>query len=104
RFRDCLLVGGPTTLIFHPIAWLLVTLVLLRADIGEIEGGRQYFNEEYRKLGSLSRGERIVLAVFFAAAGFWIFSPLLKSMTVAGVKPLTGLTHAGTPLLAPIAP
>ena len=102
-FVDWLLVGGPFTLIFLPIAWLLVTRVLFRADIGEIEGGRQYFNEEYRKLGSLSRGERIVLAVFFAAAGLWIFSPLLKGLTVAGVKPLTGLTDAGIAMLAAMA-
>jgi solute carrier family 13 (sodium-dependent dicarboxylate transporter), member 2/3/5 len=102
-FVDWLLVGGPFTLVFLPIAWLLVTRVLFRADIGEIEGGRQYFNEEYRKLGSLTRGERIVLAVFFAAAGLWIFSPLLKSMTVAGVKPLTGLSDAGIAMLAAMA-
>src|SRR5262249_26464181 len=36
-FVDWLLVGGPFTLIFLPIAWLLVTRVLFRADIGEIE-------------------------------------------------------------------
>jgi solute carrier family 13 (sodium-dependent dicarboxylate transporter), member 2/3/5 len=102
-FVDWLLVGGPFTLVFLPIAWLLVTRVLFRADIGEIEGGRQYFNEEYRKLGSLTRGERIVLAVFFAAAGLWIFSPLLKRMTVAGVKPLTGLSDAGIAMLAAMA-
>jgi solute carrier family 13 (sodium-dependent dicarboxylate transporter), member 2/3/5 len=102
-FVDWLMVGGPFTLVFLPIAWLLVTRVLFRADIGEIEGGRQYFNEEYRKLGSLTRGERIVLAVFFAAAGLWIFSPLLKGMTVAGVKPLTGLSDAGIAMLAAMA-
>jgi sodium-dependent dicarboxylate transporter 2/3/5 len=102
-FLDWLLVGGPFALIFLPIAWLLVTRVLFRAGIGEIEGGRQYFNEEYRKLGSLSRGERIVLAVFFAAAGLWIFSPLLKGVTVAGVKPLIGLTDAGIAMLAAMA-
>src|SRR5262245_43552854 len=55
-FVDWLLVGGPFTLIFLPIAWLLVTRVLFRADIGEIDGGRQYFKAEYRKLASLSRG------------------------------------------------
>jgi len=41
--------------------------------------------------------------VFFAAAGLWIFSPLLKGLTVAGVKPLTGLTDAGIAMLAAMA-
>ena len=77
-FFDWLLVGGPFTLIFLPIAWLLVTRVLFRADMGEIQGGRQYFDEEYRKLGPLTRGEKVVLAVFAFTAFLWIFSPLLK--------------------------
>jgi len=102
-FFDWLLVGGPFTLIFLPIAWLLVTRVLFRADIGEIAGGRQHFDEEYRKLGPLTRGEKIVLAVFSITAFLWIFNPLLRSWAVAGVKPLAGLSDAGIAMLAAIA-
>jgi sodium-dependent dicarboxylate transporter 2/3/5 len=80
-----------------------VTRVLFRTDIGEISGGRRYFEEEYRKLGGLSGGEKVVLAVFAVTALLWIFSPLLKSMTVAGVKPLTGLSDAGIAMLAAMA-
>jgi solute carrier family 13 (sodium-dependent dicarboxylate transporter), member 2/3/5 len=99
-FFDWLLVGGPFTLIFLPIAWLLVTRVLFRADIGEIAGGRQHFDEQYHKLGALTRGEKVVLAVFTVTAFLWIFSPLLKSVEIAGVKPLTGLSDAGIAMLA----
>ena len=102
-FFDWLLVGGPFTLIFLPIAWLLVTRVLFRADLGEIEGGRRHFDEEYRKLGPLSRGEKIVLAVFSATAFLWITSPLLKGIVIAGVKPLAGLSDAGIAMLAALA-
>ena len=99
-FTDWLLVGGPFTLIFLPIAWLLVTRVLFPADIGEIEGGRRHFDEQYRKLGALSRGEKIVLAVFAATAMLWIASPVLKEIVVAGVTPLGGLSDAGIAMLA----
>jgi solute carrier family 13 (sodium-dependent dicarboxylate transporter), member 2/3/5 len=102
-FVDWLLVGGPFTLVFLPIAWLLVTRVLFRTDIGEIAGGRQHFREEYAKLGRLSAGEKIVLAVFSVTALLWIFSPFLKGVTVAGVKPLTGLSDAGIAMLAAMA-
>src|SRR4029450_8949926 len=54
-FVDWLLVGGPFPLVFLPIAWLLVTRVLFRTDIGEIAGGRQHFHEEYDKIGRLRR-------------------------------------------------
>jgi sodium-dependent dicarboxylate transporter 2/3/5 len=99
-FFDWLLIGGPFTLVFLPIAWLLVTRVLFRADLGEIAGGRQHFAEEYRKLGPLGRGERTVLVVFSITAFLWIFKPLLRGIAVAGVKPLAGLSDAGIAMLA----
>jgi solute carrier family 13 (sodium-dependent dicarboxylate transporter), member 2/3/5 len=99
-FFDWILVGGPFTLIFLPIAWLLVTRVLFRADIGEIAGGKKYFDEEYCKLGPLTRGEKIVLTVFSLAALLWIFSPLLKPVVIAGIKPFADLSDAGIAMLA----
>jgi len=102
-FFDWLLVGGPFTLVFLPIAWLMVTRVLFRADLGEIAGGRKHFEDEYRKLGPLTRGEKTVLAVFSATAMLWIFSPLLKPLVVAGMKPLAGLSDAGIAMLTAMA-
>ena len=99
-FFDWLMIGGPFTLIFLPIAWLLVTRVLFRSDIGEIAGGRQHFAEEYRKLGALTRGEKIVLAVFSVTAFLWIFSPVLKGITIADMKPLAALSDPVIAMLA----
>ena len=80
-----------------------MTRVLFRADLGEIDGGRRYFDDEYRKLGSLTRGEKIVLAVFSVTASLWISSPLLKGIAVVGMKPLAGLSDAGIAMLAAMA-
>jgi sodium-dependent dicarboxylate transporter 2/3/5 len=102
-FFDWLLIGGPFTLIFLPIAWMMVTRVLFRADIGEIAGGRKHFDDEYRKLGALTRGEKIVLTVFSVTATLWIFSPLLKPLVIAGLKPFSGLSDAGIAMLAAMA-
>ena len=102
-FFDWLLVGGPFTLLFLPVAWLLVTRVLFRADLGEIAGGRRYFDEEYRKLGPFTRGEKAVLSVFAATAFLWICSPLLKGLVVAGTRPLAGLSDTGIAMLAAMA-
>jgi di/tricarboxylate transporter len=88
---------------FPPTVWLLGTRVLFRADIGEIKGGREHFDEEYSKLGPLARGEKIVLAVFSVTAFLWIFSPLLKGIAVAGVQPLAGLSDTGSAMLAAMA-
>ena len=102
-FFDWLLLAGPFSLIFLPLTWLLVTRVLFRADLGEIGGGRQYFDDAYRKLGPIARGEKIVLVVFAATASLWIFHPLLKGVTVLGAKPLERLSDAGIAMLAAIA-
>jgi sodium-dependent dicarboxylate transporter 2/3/5 len=102
-FFDWLLIGGPFTLIFLPIVWLMVTRLLFRADLGEIAGGRQHFDEEYRKLGPLSRGEKTVLAVFCVTAFLWIFSPLLKGMTIGDAKPLAALSDSVIAMMAAMA-
>ncbi|HET9403106.1 MAG TPA: SLC13 family permease [Burkholderiales bacterium] len=102
-FFDWLMIGGPFTLIFLPIAWLLMTRFLFRSDIGEIAGGRQHFDAEYRKLGALTRGEKVVLAVFSVTAFLWIFSPLLKGVVIADVKPLAALSDAVIAMLAAMA-
>jgi sodium-dependent dicarboxylate transporter 2/3/5 len=99
-FFDWLVIGGPFTLVFLPLAWLLVTRVLFRSDIGEIAGGRRYFDAEYRKLGPLTQGEKVVLAVFSATAVLWISSPFVKGMSIGGVKPLAGLSDTGIAMLA----
>jgi sodium-dependent dicarboxylate transporter 2/3/5 len=95
-FFDWLLIGGPFTLVFLPIAWLLVTRVLFRSDIGEIEGGRQHFDEEYRKLGLSPGREDSCWPVFARTASLWIASPLLKGIAVAGMTPLAGSPTPGS--------
>ena len=102
-FFDWLLIGGPMTIVFLPIAWLLVTRVLFPAKLDEIAGGRTYFESEYRKLGPLTPGEVVTLAVFSAAALLWVFSPLLKPLTVGGMKPLAGLSDSVIAMLAAMA-
>jgi sodium-dependent dicarboxylate transporter 2/3/5 len=77
--------------------------MLFPADIGEIQGGRQHFDEEHRKLGPITRGETIVLAVFGVTAALWITSPLLKRIAIAGMTPFAALSDAGIAMLASLA-
>jgi sodium-dependent dicarboxylate transporter 2/3/5 len=84
-------VGLPLVAVFLPIAWWLLTQRLYPLEEGRIEGGRALIESERRRLGPMSRGERIVLAVFGAAALLWVTRPLL---------PVAGLTDAGIAMLA----
>jgi len=102
-FLQWMEIGLPVVVLMLPVAWLLLTKVLFRSGIGEIEGGRAWVRRELRALGPLSRGERATLAVFGAMVVLWITRPLLASISIAGIAPFSGLTDAGIAMLAAVA-
>ena len=102
-FLDWLGFGLPFTVVFLPLAWLILTRFLFPVSFGEISGGREMIAAEYARLGPLGRGEKVTLAVFAGAAFFWIFGGLLRDIEFAGLRPLKGLTDTGVAMLAALA-
>ena len=93
-FGRWMLVGLPLAVVMLVITWVLLTKVLFRPEVEEIPGGRKLFDDELRKLGSTSSGERRVLAVFVAAAVAWVVVPLVwddAPISDAGIALLAGL-------------
>ena len=97
------LYGLPFTIAFLPIAWLLLTKVLFPVEFREVPGGREMIATQIAKLGPMNRGEKATLAVFAAAAFFWIFGGLLRGVDIGGLRPLQGLTDSGVAMLAALA-
>jgi len=83
-FLDWMIVGTPLALTFILLGWLLMTKVLYRFKLDEIPGGRQMIEGEIGKLGRLSQGEKMVLAVFGSAAFLWIVPGLLETIPGLG--------------------
>jgi sodium-dependent dicarboxylate transporter 2/3/5 len=102
-FARWLVIGLPTALIFLPLAWLLIVKLIFPTHIGEIEGGRDFVDTEYRKLGPLNRGERATLIVFAVTVLLWIFRPLLADIELGDVRPLRALSDAGIAVGAALA-
>lgn len=102
-FVEWMSIGLPVVVLLLPVAWLLLTKVLFRSGIGEIEGGRSWVRCELRALGPLSGGERATLAVFAAMVVLWVTRPLLAALNIGGVTPFAGLSDAGVAVLAAIA-
>jgi solute carrier family 13 (sodium-dependent dicarboxylate transporter), member 2/3/5 len=106
-FAEWLLIGGPVTVVFLPIAWALITWVLYPIRIDRIEGGQALFESEFRRLGPMNRGERITLIVFALTALLWILRPLLAGLTLgtgdAAWQPLAGLSDGGIAIVAALA-
>ncbi|MGP9837977.1 SLC13 family permease [Arthrobacter sp. 179] len=76
-FGQWMLVGVPMSVVFMAVAWYLLTFVIFKPEISEIPGGRQLISDEYKKLGRMNVGEKLVLAIFVLAAASWITVPLL---------------------------
>ena len=93
-------VGLPLVAVFLPLAWLMLTRVLYPLRGERIEGSGEVTERAYRELGAMSRGERIVLAVFVLAALSWITRPLLVRVQIGDMHPLAGLSD---PVIAMVA-
>jgi len=102
-FVKWLKVGMPVVALMLPATWVLLTKIMLRSGIGEIEGGREWVRQELASLGPLSRGERATLAVFGVTVALWVTRPLLAKLTLGEATPFAGLSDAGIAMLAALA-
>ncbi|GAB3550943.1 SLC13 family permease [Arthrobacter tumbae] len=93
-FGEWMLVGVPLAVVMLIIAWFLLTKVLFKPEIDEIPGGRELINKELHKLGPMSMGEKLVLAIFILAALSWVFVPVIFTsppIDDAGIAMVVGL-------------
>ncbi|CAN5197327.1 DASS family sodium-coupled anion symporter [soil metagenome] len=79
-FLDWMLLGVPIAFTFIIVAWVLMTRLLYRFTLDEVPGGRAMIDSEIRKLGPMSQGEKMVVAVFGSAAILWIVPGLLDAI------------------------
>ena len=93
-------VGLPLVAVFLPLTWLMLTRVLYPVRGERIEGSREVTEAAYRELGAMSRGEKVVLAVFLLAAVAWITRPVLVQIEIGDLHPLVGLSD---PVIAMVA-
>ncbi len=93
-FGQWMLVGVPLSIVMMAIAWFLLVKVLFKPEIDRIPGGRELIRDELHKLGPMSMGEKLVLAMFVLAAASWISLPLIfdePPITDEGVAMVVGL-------------
>jgi len=76
-FASWVMIGLPFSITLLIICWLVLTRVVYKNGLGEIEGAHDLIENEWNKLGKMSKGEKIVLTVFITTACFWMFKKLL---------------------------
>jgi len=91
-FIDWMLFASPLSLALLFLTWLLMTRLIFPIRVRDIPGGRELIQRELAQLGSMSRGEKIVLCVFALTAAMWVLrGPLTKWDLLAGVTLLKNL-------------
>jgi sodium-dependent dicarboxylate transporter 2/3/5 len=84
-FLEFMAIGVPFVALFLPVVWLALWR-LGRADAPGAREGRAALAREGARLGAMQRGERVVGAVFLAAAALWILGkPLTEALRGAGL-------------------
>ncbi len=90
-FLQWMLLGVPIVVVFVALAWLAITRLIFRFDLAELPGGEELIDSQIAELGAMSRGEKVVLAVFAGAAFLWIVPGLLSSIDgLAAAAPWLG--------------
>jgi len=106
-FDRWLMLGLPVTLIMLPLTWALLTRWLFPVKRESLEGGAELIHSEWRKLGSMSRGEKNTMTVFLLTALFWITRKLWAKIGIpwgdGEAHPFAGLSDPGIAMTAALA-
>ena len=86
-FVDWMLFGIPLVAIFIPLTWAWLVYGPYRHLPAQLPHSREVINEELKKLGRITVGERWTLMVFVMTALMWIFSKTknIGDITIPGL-------------------
>lgn len=79
-FAEWLMIGIPTGLLLLTVTYYLLTRVLFANNIKHVEGSTELINSELKKLGEISREEKLVITVFLITAFGWILKPQINEL------------------------
>ncbi len=99
NFLQWMMLGLPTVFILVPLAWLVLTRWVYPIDHIENASGAGAIRARLDALGAMTKPEARTLMVFAVVAFLWIFGSELKSIEIAGVQPLAGLSDHVTAII-----
>ena len=97
-FFQWMLVGVPLGIVMSVFVWFMLTKILFRTGDLELMGGREVIEEEQKKLGPMTRPEKLV----FVVAGFMVVGWIARgfiSINALRMVTDTQVSIAGTLLL-----
>ncbi|UII21432.1 SLC13 family permease [Fulvivirga ligni] len=79
-FSRWLIIGAPTGIFLLFITYLLITRVLYPNNLKKIEGSEVLIYNKLKEIGSISKQEKLVLAIFTLTAVCWIFKSQINAL------------------------
>jgi sodium-dependent dicarboxylate transporter 2/3/5 len=79
----------PLSLVMLGLTWFYLTRLGFKIDHEEIAGGRIAIEQEFKKLGRITKQERRVLIVFLAVAVAWLLRGLINMKSLSMVSDST---------------
>ncbi|CAM3531863.1 SLC13 family permease [Halomonas casei] len=103
-FGHWMLLGVPFSTTMLIAAWFVLNKIVFRAEVEDIEGGREMIESELKAMGRLSTEEKRVLMVFAGAVFFWVCVPLIGQLSVvqSALPWLTNINDTSIAILAAI--
>ena len=104
-FVQWMMFGVPFTVVFLPVAWVLLTRIIFRVESRSSGDAKQVIVKRLNELGVMSRGERIVSVVSICTALGWIFRKDIAfgNLVIPGwsdLFPFPGYIHDSTVAIA----
>ncbi len=103
-FSDWMVMAVPLELIMLVVAWFVLTRVIFPIQAKELTGIEEMINQEIDNLGPITRGEKIIGAIFVSTAILWMIRPLLNQwlphmhISDAGIAIIAALVVFITPV------
>lgn len=76
-FAEWMLFAMPLSIVMLILTWFYLTRIAFRNNAPELPGGKAVIREQLSALGTMSKQERRVLAVFLFVVAAWLFRGLL---------------------------
>lgn len=99
-FGTWMLLGVPLVIVMLPLTWLLLCKVIFPTRGLTLGGADEIIGQELQALGTMSKGERIVLVVFTITALLWITRQWLVGLTGLNISDTSIALIAATLLFA----
>ena len=96
-FSNWMVMAVPLEIVLLAVAWFVLTHVVFPIRARELPGVDDMISRELAELGEISRGEKIIAAIFFTTACLWMFRPLIDrwlpgiSVTDPGIAVIAAL-------------